>query len=216
MEGYGGSGEIGDGATYGAEREELEFGGAFGRLEMECEEERRFGEVDGRFKGEVEMRSPWIWVGEMRSGSWLSSSILLGDLSPFSFGVELSVSVSSSAPSWISPRPMTPMVSEDREKGGGTTGDKMLDGDVGMRIGSIDRNDDGKAGVWLSESLIGLVQNPVPKRCSLSPTVGWRKWVVGRVIIGEGGVSALECLRSKTGESMTASQSSQWPRAERP
>lgn len=209
VEGYGGSGEMGDGATYGVDREELEFGGAFGKLDMECELERRLGEADGRFKAAVEIRRPWIWAGEMRSGSASGFSV-----SSVAFGVELSVSVSSSELSWISPRPVTPMVSDEREKGGGTVDDKILEGEVDIRMGSIDRNEDGEAG-GLYESLIGLLENPLPRTSSESP-VGRRIRVLGRVIMGEGGVSARERIRSKTGESMTASQSSQWPRAERP
>lgn len=205
MEGYGGSGEIGDGATYGVEREELEFGGAFGKFEMECELKRWFGEVDGKFKAPVEIRRPCIWAGVMRSGSASGFSV-----SSAWFGVELSVSVSvsvsSSELSWISPRPVTPMFSDGREKSGAVD-DKILEGEVGIRIGSMDRND-GEVGVWLSESLIGLLESPSPKKSFESP-VARRIRVPGRVIMGEGGVNALECLRSKTGESMTASQSSQ-------
>jgi hypothetical protein len=144
----------------------------------------------------------------MRSGSW-SPPLPVTSASLFSLGVEESVSVSSSALSWISPRPITPMVSEaEREKGGGAVGDKILDGEVGMRIGSIDRNEDGEAGLRPSAyqlALVGLRDNPVSRvKSDLSPTVGMRVW-----ISSEGGLEGLQCLRSKTGESMTASQSSQ-------
>lgn len=59
VDGYGGRGEIGDGATY-EEIEELEFGGAFGNLEIELDWDNKFGEVEGWMTGVVEIRSPWI------------------------------------------------------------------------------------------------------------------------------------------------------------
>lgn len=86
----------------------------------------------------------------MRSGSPSLGVSLVGS---FSLGEEISVSASSSALSWISPRPMTPVVSEvEREKGGGAVGDKRVEGQVGTRIGSIDRKEEA----GLSESHVDL------------------------------------------------------------
>lgn len=86
-------------------------------VEIGFKEDTKAGELGGRLKRAVEMRSPWIWAGEMRSGS--SASPPVGVPWP-SAGVGTSVSVSSSALSWMSPRLMLPIVSElEREKGGG-------------------------------------------------------------------------------------------------
>jgi hypothetical protein len=63
-------------------------------VEIGVDEESKAGELGGRLKGAVEMRSPWIWVGETRSGSSVSPPV--GVPSP-SAGVGTSVSVSSSA-----------------------------------------------------------------------------------------------------------------------